>query len=109
MTKKLKEPQATNGSRIIIEVSHLPAPEHDPVICPSNEVTHTHLYYDFLGASNDPILLDERPPLSACGSWEPRCGEPHPDPVVGFEWFEKMKEKWSGTAFNCMLAQAQPG
>ncbi len=94
----LQEPNSTSGNVIDVLVTHLP--DHDVDICPGQAVEHAPMYYAFLGAANDPLILDEDPGLSTCGPWQPRCGS--------HEFSEEFRNKFTGTAFNCMLAQADP-
>ena len=97
----LDEPQMSGGNVITVVVTHLPM-DVNVKICPGDEVLHAHMYYEFLEGVNDPLILEEHPGVDAgCKPWTPRCGR-HVFPE------EFLKRDDSGTAFNCMLAQADP-
>ncbi|HEX6909558.1 MAG TPA: hypothetical protein VF142_04165 [Longimicrobium sp.] len=104
----LDEPQASTGV-IEIRITHLPTSE--PRVCGGDRAAHVPMYYDFLGAPNDDLFLDEKTGLAACKTvedlWTPLCAPTDLAPAEA-ELAESEKEEESGTAFNCMLAQAQP-
>jgi hypothetical protein len=105
----LDEPQASSGV-IEIRITHLPTTE--PLVCGGEKAEHVPMYYDLLDAPDDDLFLDEKTGLAACKAvedlWTPLCAPTDPAPVDG-DLAGSEKDDESGTAFNCMLAQAQPG
>lgn len=100
----LDEPQGSSGV-IEISITHLPTSE--PRVCGGEKAAHVPMYYEFLGAPNDDLFLDQKTGLAACKAveklWTPLCAPKDSIPAE-----ESEKEFESGTAFNCMLAQAPP-